>query len=96
LSILEGLPNDVLKAVRIAFAEQIGDKIDADLKKDFVKFYQKEVLKARDLQLTLVRKKIKDNGDIQMKASDKFISVMQDYFVQVTEDGGSGSNGKNM
>ena len=63
----------MLKALRIIFAEQFADNFEAELRKDFAAFYQKEVEKARKLQLTLVKKRETETGDIQIKADDKFI-----------------------
>lgn len=62
------------------FAEQYSDNFEAELRKDFAAFYQKEVEKARKLQLTLVKKRETEAGDIQISADDKFIKVMQNYF----------------
>ena len=63
----------MLKALRIMFAEQYSDKFEADLRKDFAAFYQREVEKARRLQLTLVKKRETLSGDVQIRADDKFI-----------------------
>ena len=56
----------MLKALRVMFTEQYSDNFEADLRKDFAAFYQKEVEKARRLQLTLVKKRETEAGDIQI------------------------------
>ena len=55
------------------FAEQYSEKFEADLRKDFAAFYQREVEKARRLQLTLVKKRETTSGDVIIRADDKFI-----------------------
>ena len=38
-------------------------------------------MKSHGLQLNLTKKKLDDNGDLKIKANDKFLEVMKDYFV---------------
>ena len=81
-----GLSMDQLKAIRQYFINQFGAEIEKKLKTEFVEFYDKEIMKSHGLQLNLTKKKLDANGDLKIKANDKFLEVMKDYFVQITED----------
>lgn len=81
------LSEDQLKALRILFAEQYADAFGLEIKKEFNLFYHKEVLKAQEMQMTLVRKKMMEGGDLSLRAEEKFIGTLSDYFMSVTKDG---------
>ena len=52
------LSEDQHKALRILYAEQFADAFGQIIKKEFNMFFHKEVLRAQDLQMTLVKKKL--------------------------------------
>lgn len=81
------LSEDQHKALRVLFAEQFTEAFGQIIKQQFNLFFQKEVLKAQNLQMTLVKKKMAENGDLSMRAEEKFIDTLSDYFMSVRKDG---------
>ena len=81
------LSEDQHKALRILYAEQYAEAFGQEIRKEFNLFYHKEVLKAQDLQMTLVKKKMLENGDLSLRAEEKFIGTLSDYFLSVRKDG---------
>ena len=74
------ISEDQIKALRVLMVEQFGDSVSQDLKDNFVDFYHREILKARQMGMSLVQSEKDKDGKTQIKASDKFLKVMQDYF----------------
>ena len=54
------------------------------IRDDFLDFYHKEIIKARNMGMQLAKTEIDENtGEPTLKASDKFLNIMQTYFTDL-------------
>lgn len=85
------IKEDGLKALRMLSAEQIKDIVQRYAREEFIAFYEKEIVKARKMGMLLAQKQMdQQTGKPTIKASEKFLQIMQEYFTRLVEEKSNG------